>query len=155
MQLSLGKESHWFLLTNPLISSSNSFAGVILVSLADSGRPPTKIAPPSSSMLPPPSNPLLGDFLALLSALFYALYLSLLKVRIKVESRVDMQLLFGFVGLFNLLACWPLGLVLHLTGVEKFGWPTTGQEWMGVAINVRSSSPLPSAYSDFKGNRWR
>lgn len=114
-----------------------SFVGVVLVSFADAGRPPTKTPPPpSSALLPPPSNPLLGDFLALLSALFYALYMLLLKVRIKVESRVDMQLLFGFVGLFNILGCWPLGLVLHLTGVERFGWPVGGKEWSGVLINM-------------------
>ncbi len=124
---------------NKSLTVAFSFAGVVLVSLADSGRPPTKTPPPpSSSLLPPPSNPLLGDFLALLSAVFYALYLSLLKVRIKVESRVDMQLLFGFVGLFNILGCWPLGLVLHLTGVEKFGWPVGGKEWVGVLVNVGS-----------------
>ncbi|KIM30619.1 hypothetical protein M408DRAFT_66400 [Serendipita vermifera MAFF 305830] len=114
-----------------------SFVGVVLVSFADAGRPPTKTPPPpSSALLPPPSNPLLGDFLALLSALFYALYMLLLKVRIKVESRVDMQLLFGFVGLFNIVGCWPLGLVLHLTGVERFGWPVGGKEWSGVLINM-------------------
>ncbi|KAJ6610110.1 hypothetical protein B0H10DRAFT_2062145, partial [Mycena sp. CBHHK59/15] len=48
--------------------------------------------------------PVLGDSLALISAIFYALYVILLKVRIRSESRVDMQLFFGFVGLFNVLS---------------------------------------------------
>jgi len=43
---------------------------------------------------------ILGNILALLSALFYAMYVILLKVRIKAEYRIDMQLFFGFVGLF-------------------------------------------------------
>ncbi|KAG8816860.1 hypothetical protein FRC17_000159, partial [Serendipita sp. 399] len=69
-------------------------------------------------------------------AVFYALYVSLLKVRIKVESRINMQLFFGFVGLFNILAFWPMGLVLHLTGMEPFGWPVGWKEWTGVIINM-------------------
>lgn len=87
--------------------------------------------------------------------MFYALYLSLLKVRIKVESRVDMQLLFGFVGLFSILACWPMGLVLHLTNVEKFGWPDTRQEWAGVIVNVSLSCYFPGTFLIASANRWR
>ncbi|KAG8848190.1 hypothetical protein FRB91_011043 [Serendipita sp. 411] len=120
-----------------------SFLGVVLVSLADSTTPkdPTKTpasvpVQPPTGILPAPSNPLLGDSLALLSAVFYALYVSLLKVRIKTESRINMQLFFGFVGLFNILACWPMGLVLHLTGIERFGWPIGWKEWTGMIINM-------------------
>jgi len=79
---------------------------------------------------------LLGDCLALLSALFYAIYVILLKVRIRSESRIDMQLFFGFVGLFNILACWPIGVVLHFTGVERFELPTTGRAVAGLLVNV-------------------
>ena len=61
--------------------------------------------------------------MALLSALFYALYVTLLKVRIRSESRIDMQLFFGFVGLFNILMTWPIGVILHLTGIETFELP--------------------------------
>lgn len=78
----------------------------------------------------------MGDSLALLSALFYALYVTLLKVRIRSESRIDMQLFFGFVGLFNILACWPIAVVLHLTGVEPFELPSTGKAIAALLINV-------------------
>lgn len=81
-------------------------------------------------------HPILGDTLALISALFYALYVILLKVRIRSESRVDMQLFFGFVGLFSVLLCWPVGLVLHLTGGEIFELPRGGKILTGVLINV-------------------
>ena len=67
----------------------------------------------------------LGNILALLSALFYAMYVTLLKVYIKAEYRIDMQLFFGFVGLFNIVGCWPVGLILHLTGAENFELPHT------------------------------
>lgn len=81
--------------------------------------------------------PIVGDALALLSALFYALYVTLLKVRVRSESRIDMQLFFGFVGLFNILVCWPIGVVLHLTGVEPFQLPYTSKVVTALLINVR------------------
>lgn len=89
-----------------------------------------------------------GDALALLSALFYALYVILLKVRVKEESRIDMQLFFGFVGLFNIMMLWPFVLILHFAGVETLGLPPTKAAWAGVLINVRRgffSSPVAAA----------
>ena len=82
------------------------------------------------------SNPILGDFLALLSAAFYAFYVILLKVRIRQESRINMQLFFGLVGLFNLLFLWPLGLILHYTGAEPFELPSGGGAIRGLFANV-------------------
>jgi solute carrier family 35 protein F5 len=86
--------------------------------------------------------PILGDFLALASALFYALYVILLKVRIRSESRIDMRLFFGFVGLFNILTCWPLGVFLHLVGVEPFELPTTKRALGAILISVGASMYL-------------
>ncbi|TFY83768.1 hypothetical protein EWM64_g233 [Hericium alpestre] len=111
-----------------------SFGGVVLVSLSDSQ--PTVPAAAEPPTAPQGTMPLLGDFLALLSAAFYALYVTLLKVRIRSESRIDMQLFFGFVGLFNILSCWPVGVLLHLTGVERFEIPSTGKIVAGVLINM-------------------
>lgn len=116
-----------------------SFMGVVLVSWSDSssskqGGPASR--PTSSQVTTHAPRPALGDGLALISALFYALYVILLKVRIKNESRVDMQLFFGFVGLFNILTCWPIGFVLHLTGAEKFELPSSSSALAAVLINV-------------------
>ncbi|KAG8704691.1 hypothetical protein FRC09_003381 [Ceratobasidium sp. 395] len=77
-----------------------------------------------------------GDLLALGSALFYALYVVLLKVRIGDESRINMQLFFGFVGVFNVLACWPIGIVLHLTGMEPFELPSSRKAWYAILLNM-------------------
>ncbi|KAI0715269.1 hypothetical protein C8Q76DRAFT_796042 [Earliella scabrosa] len=114
-----------------------SFTGVILVSLSDSSQPqplgPSDTAWGVSYL---PSMPVFGDALALLSALFYALYVTLLKVRIRSESRIDMQLFFGFVGLFNILACWPIGVVLHLVGVERLELPSTSKAVVALLINM-------------------
>lgn len=79
-----------------------------------------------------------GNVLALLSALFYAMYVILLKVCIKAEYRINMQLFFGFVGLFNILTCWPVALILHLTGAEILELPHTKQAVYAILINVRS-----------------
>ncbi|KAI8980684.1 hypothetical protein BD414DRAFT_492946 [Trametes punicea] len=114
-----------------------SFLGVVLVSLSDSSRPESPVpSQPSTGMSHLPSMPLVGDALALFSALFYALYVTLLKVRIRSEERIDMQVFFGFVGLFNILACWPIGVVLHLTGVEPFQLPYTSKAVMALLINM-------------------
>lgn len=115
-----------------------SFAGVVLVSVSDS-RPSDEEAKITISGLPLSqlTEALLGDGLALLSAIFYALYVILLKVRIKEESRINMQLFFGFVGVFNVLMLWPIGLVLHFTGVEQIALPSSRRAWVGVLVNVK------------------
>lgn len=83
-----------------------------------------------------------GDGLALLSAVFYAIYVILLKVRIKEESRIDMQLFFGFVGLFNVLLLWPIGIILHLSGSETFEFPHGRKALVAVCLNVSTPRSL-------------
>jgi len=114
-----------------------SFSGVVLVSVSDyssGGR--------GSEAVPSENNPslgkfaILGDCFALLSAVFYALYVVLLKVKIKQESRVDMQLFFGFVGAFNVVLLWPIGLLLHATGVEVLEMPPSRSAWAVILVNM-------------------
>jgi len=124
-----------------------SFSGVIFVSLSDSSQtatPKDVVSVVSDSISKARrlvhgdeySDPILGDFLALSSALFYAFYVILLKVRIQQESRINMQLFFGFLGLFNILFMWPLGLVLHFTGVEPFELPSGGKAIGSLFVNM-------------------
>ena len=95
--------------------------------------------------------PVFGDFLALVSAVFYALYVILLKVRIKSEDRIDMQLFFGFVGLFNIIACWPIGALLHLVGAETLELPSSRKVVAALLINVCSiSSASASTKTQFR-----
>jgi hypothetical protein len=82
------------------------------------------------------SLPVLGDFLALMSAVFYALYVVFLKVQIREESRIDMQLFFGFVGLFNIVLSWPMGVILHLAGMERFEIPSSHNAIVIILLNV-------------------
>ncbi|KAF9240884.1 hypothetical protein BU15DRAFT_87457 [Melanogaster broomeanus] len=112
-----------------------SFGGVVLVSLSDSSSdqvPPVPTVDTQSLNL----LAITGDFLALLSALFYSMYLILLKVKIKEESRIDMQLFFGYVGLFNIFLCWPVGLLLHWFQVESFELPDTKQAVVAIIVNM-------------------
>ncbi|SCV03627.1 LAME_0H11936g1_1 [Lachancea meyersii CBS 8951] len=66
-----------------------------------------------------------GNLLALAGALCYGLYCTLLKWRIKDESKVNMKIFFGFVGLFTLVLLWPTIIFLHVMGWETFELPST------------------------------
>ncbi|KZT51890.1 hypothetical protein CALCODRAFT_487554 [Calocera cornea HHB12733] len=103
-----------------------SFTGVLLVSLSDG----TSDTPSTSPHI------ILGDLLALLSAVFYACYVLFLKYRAQHESRLNAQLFFGFVGLFNTLGLWPIALILHFTGVEPFAVPQGGMAWGALGLNM-------------------
>ncbi|KAI9572862.1 hypothetical protein HD554DRAFT_1377940 [Boletus coccyginus] len=108
-----------------------SFGGVALVSLSDSSSSPGPTNAQSINLVA-----ILGDILALLSALFYAFYMIFLKVQIKEESRIDMQLFFGYVGLFNVLLWWPVALLLHWLGVESLEFPSTNETVMAILVNM-------------------
>ncbi|KAL1920217.1 uncharacterized protein VTP21DRAFT_1363 [Calcarisporiella thermophila] len=107
-----------------------SILGVILVSTSDNSH-----ASDSTQKNNAPFA-LFGDFLALTGAFLYGAYIILLKTRIRDESRIDMPLFFGFVGIFNILMLWPMFIVLHYVGLEKFGLPPSSTVWMMVLINA-------------------
>ncbi len=60
----------------------------------------------------------LGDSMALISAVVYGMYVTVMKRRVGDEDKVDMRLFFGLVGVFNLMFLWPLFFVFHYTGIE-------------------------------------
>lgn len=108
-----------------LLSVFMSFVGVLMVTRADSSATQTEA-----------SNAYLGDILALASAFFYATYVVLLKKRIGEESRISMPLFFGFVGILNIILMWPVGVILHFTGMEQLQWPSGTIMWAGVIVNM-------------------
>ena len=83
-----------------------------------------------------PANPLFGNFLALIGAFFYGCYTILLKLRIQDESRVNMPLFFGFVGIFNIILLWPVFFVLHFIGLEQLQLPPNSTIWTMIVINA-------------------
>lgn len=74
--------------------------------------------------------------LALSGALFYGLYTILLKRQIGSESRIDMPLFFGWVGVFNVLLLWPIIPLLHWTGIEIFELPQGPALWLMLLLNA-------------------
>ncbi|ORZ38255.1 hypothetical protein BCR44DRAFT_59995 [Catenaria anguillulae PL171] len=90
------------------------FGGVCLVGLSDSS---------SSTDTHSSKSLITGDILSIVGAVFYACYITQMKLRIKHESRVDFPLFFGFLGLINMVCLIPVLAVLHYTGVEVFELP--------------------------------
>lgn len=98
-----------------------SLAGVIMISTVDlSGKnDETRGSFPHKSR----QQIAIGDALAFISAVLYGLYSVFLKKRVGDETRVNLPLFFGFVGLINILLLWPGIVILHYTGVEEFELP--------------------------------
>lgn len=84
----------------------------------------------------------LGDAMAAFSSLLYGLYTIVMKKQAGDESRVNMALFFGLVGLFNVVMMWPGFIILHLTGVEPFGLPDTKRVWTIILVGIFKPPPL-------------
>lgn len=106
-----------------LIGVLASLAGIILISSIDVSGDQDK----NRGSFPHKSHKqiAIGDILALTSAVVYGIYTTVMKKRIGDESRADMFLFFGFVGLFNIITLVPGFFVVHFTGIETFELPPT------------------------------
>ncbi|KAJ4136154.1 hypothetical protein NW768_003762 [Fusarium equiseti] len=123
--------------TAKIMGVTASLAGVILISTVDlSGKSDEDRGsfPHKSS-----SQIALGDAMALLSAVIYGLYVTVMKRKVPNEDKVDMQMFFGLVGVFNVVLLWPLFFVLHWTGIEPFELPPSGTIWGIIIFNAVSS----------------
>lgn len=110
-----------------LVGVLASLAGVVLISTVDlsGASDEDRGSFPHKSQ----TSIAIGDGMAFFSAIVYGLYVTVMKRRVGDEDRVNMQLFFGLVGLFNLLLLWPGFFVLHWTQIEPFEWPPTGKIW--------------------------
>ena len=109
-----------------LLGVTASLAGIILISTIDlSGR---NSDDEHRGDFPEKSTRemAVGDLLAFLSAIMYGLYAVFMKKRISDETRVDMPVFFGLVGIINVLILWPGFFILHKTGIETFEMPPSG-----------------------------
>ncbi|RID71244.1 hypothetical protein BRARA_C03193 [Brassica rapa] len=113
----LGEKFTWLKLFSVLLCMS----GTIIVSLGDSESNSTATA----------KNPLLGDVLSLLSAAFYAVYITLIRKKLpdddEKNGRFSMAQLLGFLGLFNFFIFLPVALILNFTKRERFNALTLKQ----------------------------
>ncbi|KAK7403626.1 hypothetical protein QQX98_010591 [Neonectria punicea] len=124
-----------------------SLVGVVLISTVDmSGQ-----SDEDRGSFPhkTPAQIAIGDALALFSAVIYGMYVTVMKKRVGDEDKVDMQLFFGLVGVFNLLLLWPIFFILHWTGLEPFELPPTGKIWTIIIFNALGSfiSDISWAYA--------
>jgi len=83
------------------------------------------------------SNQMLGDFLGLVAAMLLGLYSTILAKMIPVtlEDRFSFFNVLGFLGTFCLFTFWPLLLIFHFAGWEKFELPS-GLVWAYLSINI-------------------
>ena len=77
---------------------------------------------------------LVGDIMAVISAMIYSVYTTFIKVKIGDESRVNMFLFFGFIGSLNLVVLWPGILILDASGLESFKMPSN-HIWLLLSVN--------------------
>uniref|UniRef100_A0A0D2XV53 DUF3955 domain-containing protein n=1 Tax=Fusarium oxysporum (strain Fo5176) TaxID=660025 RepID=A0A0D2XV53_FUSOF len=91
--------------TAKILGVGASLAGVILISTVDlSGKSDEDRGSfPHKS----PTQIAVGDSMALLSAVIYGLYVTVMKRKVPNEDKVDMQLFFGLVGVFNVFELPP------------------------------------------------
>jgi len=81
----------------------------------------------------------IGDAMAFISALVYGVYVVVMKIRIGNESRVNMPVFFGLVGVFNVFLLWPVFFILHITGIEPFELPPAAHIWGIIIFNSLAS----------------
>ncbi|KAK2677307.1 Protein of unknown function DUF3955 [Fusarium oxysporum f. sp. vasinfectum] len=123
--------------TAKILGVGASLAGVILISTVDlSGKSDEDRGSfPHKS----PTQIAVGDSMALLSAVIYGLYVTVMKRKVPNEDKVDMQLFFGLVGVFNVVLLWPIFFILHWTGLEPFELPPSSTLWGIIIFNAVSS----------------
>jgi len=102
----IGAETFGFL---KLFGVLLTFGGVILVSMSDSSSRE--------------GETVWGDILALISAMTYAIYVSLYKKLVKDEERVNNSMFLGFMGFFNMIMLWPFIAVWDVAKWEPFEVP--------------------------------
>eukprot|EP00658_Telonema_sp_P-2_P025943 TRINITY_DN20466_c0_g1_i1.p1 TRINITY_DN20466_c0_g1~~TRINITY_DN20466_c0_g1_i1.p1 ORF type:complete len:206 (+),score=29.65 TRINITY_DN20466_c0_g1_i1:191-808(+) len=103
-----------------------------------SGRGP----PPPPATMSESTRTIIGDLLALLSAVFYGAYTTTLKWCLPNESRYYMGMVFGFVGVWNMVLMWPGLMIIDATGIEPFELPPTWFVLGALAINAAVGTNL-------------
>ncbi|KAJ5227032.1 uncharacterized protein N7469_007038 [Penicillium citrinum] len=141
--------------SHKLLGVIASLVGIILISRVDLSKPDTDTTPAAingrEGSFPQKTSAeiALGDAMAAFSSIMYGVYTIVMKKQVGDESRVNMQLFFGLVGLFNLVFLWPGFFILHWIGIETFELPSSDRVWMIILVNSVSSfiSDIAWAYA--------
>ncbi|RMZ71241.1 vacuolar membrane [Pyrenophora seminiperda CCB06] len=120
-----------------LIGVLASLGGVALISMVDvsGGTDENRGSFPHKT----PRELAIGDVMAFVSAALYGFYTVFMKSKIGDETKVNMPLFFGLVGLCNIVLLWPGFIILHFTGIETFELPPSSRILNIVLINSASS----------------
>jgi solute carrier family 35 protein F5 len=120
--------------------------GTIVVSLADSEQDKGSV-----------SHAVWGDMLCLLSALFYAIYTTLLRKCLpdedSTQGKASTALFFGYLGLFNALLLAPVGF-LYFAFVEPFHRPTLTQFGLVMCKGLLTPTELLSSVWAVSHDYW-
>jgi len=103
------------------------FLGAVCVGLNDSGETDSSSSGGSGSATG--AHNVGGDSVALLGAVFYGLYTTVVQYLIPDDDGISMQLLLGYVGLINVICLSPILLFLYFSGTEHFAhltWTVLG-----------------------------
>lgn len=114
-----------------------SLIGIVLISRVDLSGPSTPSAGDGNDGKFPTKSTgeiALGDAMAGFSAIMYGIYTVVLKKQVDDESRVNMPIFFGLVGIFNIAFLWPGFIILHLIGLEEFALPPTATITMIIIV---------------------
>eukprot|EP00758_Cryptobia_borreli_P014631 Tbor_TRINITY_DN5939_c0_g1::TRINITY_DN5939_c0_g1_i5::g.18729::m.18729/K15289/SLC35F5; solute carrier family 35, member F5 len=109
--------NHNICMVHKMIAVVFSLTGAVLVALYDSSNG-------SVSEVTFDAKSVIGNVLALVSAMFYACYITVLKWALPDDNRFRVGMVFGFVGLWNIVLMWPGIVLLHCTGIEIFELPS-------------------------------
>lgn len=126
--------------SHKLLGVIASLVGIILISRVDLSKPDTDTTPAAingrEGSFPQKTSAeiALGDAMAAFSSIMYGVYTIVMKKQVGDESRVNMQLFFGLVGLFNLVFLWPGFFILHWIGIETFELPSSDRVWMIILV---------------------
>ncbi|OMO96008.1 Drug/metabolite transporter [Corchorus olitorius] len=118
--------------TVKVVSVVISIAGVGMTTLGKTSNPDESKSGTNKSG----NHALVGDLFAMLSAVCYGLFTVLLKKFSGEGERVDMQKLFGYIGLFALVGLWWLVWPLTAIGIEpKFIFPKSTKVQEIIIVN--------------------
>ncbi|KAK7202537.1 hypothetical protein BZA70DRAFT_285309 [Myxozyma melibiosi] len=120
-----------------VLAIAASLTGIVLISTQDSASEDESNPLSTTSIV-------VGDLMSLASAAIYGLYTTLLKLKIGDESRINMQIFFGFVGAWNTVLLWPLIIFNHFSGAETLEMPPTSFVWL-----VLFANSLVTFFSDY------